>query len=177
MRGVFGRRRLQGTALALIFALGGCAIPKPLNPVLIYNRVSGRDEAKRPPPPGMDAPSPNLGAIPPRPERPPPGATDAITAALIEDRLRSGTPQPDRARAAPPAAYAPGNPPIPAGPPPLPPLAAAPAVPWDLSPPTGPVRPAGRPGAPAALPPAAPALPVPGAIPPPPPPDLLGLPR
>jgi len=170
---------MRAAALAGLLALVGCSVPKAVNPVLIYNRVSGRDDAQRLPPPGMDAPSPNLGAIPPKPERPPPGATDAISAALIEDRLRAATAQPDRARAAALPAFAPGNPPIPAGPPPPPALATAPIVAADR-PAVPPIRPAGLPAAPVPAPasvPANPPLPAPGVVPPPPPSELLGLPR
>jgi len=170
-------RRVRAlAALALAGLLAACEIPRPLNPVLIYNRISGRDEALRPPPPGLDGPRPNLGSIPPRPERPPPGATDAISAALTEDRLRSREALADRATPAPAAGFAPGKPPVPGGPPPPPPLAAAPAIPWDR--PIGPAAaPGPGPGAPALPQAAPPAAPMPSAPPPPPPPDLLGLPR
>src|SRR5215207_6369313 len=83
---------LVATAVAASFGLGGCAVPRALNPAEIYRAVSGSNDATRPVPPGLDRPFPSLGTVPPRPERPSPEARAAITAALTEDRSRSRDP-------------------------------------------------------------------------------------
>jgi hypothetical protein len=154
-------------------------VPPELDPVAIYNRISGADDAQRLPPPGMDRPTPNLASIPPRPERPSPEFRQAVTDSLEKDRAQSRDPlvlRGEPARAA--GGLAPGNPPVPAAPPPRPALAAAPRIPWTESPAAPQVRPgAVRSGQDAAAPTAAPGLPaVPDAAPAPPPPDLLGPP-
>ncbi|MFC7693142.1 hypothetical protein ACFQY5_29855 [Paeniroseomonas aquatica] len=82
----------------------------------------------------MDRPRPSLGSVPPRPERPPPEARDAISAALALNRTQSREPLALRTVPAPPAAgVAPGEPSLPAAPPPRAALTSAPAIP-------GPVR-------------------------------------
>jgi hypothetical protein len=68
--------------LGLLALLAGCDVPKDVNPVEIWRRVSGEADADRPAPPGLDRPRPNLGMVPPRPDRPPPEVRDAVTAAL-----------------------------------------------------------------------------------------------
>ncbi|RAI58916.1 hypothetical protein DOO78_10215 [Roseicella frigidaeris] len=160
--------------LATVGLLAACAVPPEVNPVAIYNRVSGADDAARLPPPGMDGPTPNLASIPPRPERPSPEFRQAVTDSLARDRTQSRDPLVLRGTPAPPAAGpSPGSPPVPAAPPPRASLAAAPPVPWAEGPAT-PRAPAGalRPSAPAA-----PRLPeVPDEAPAAPPPDLLGPP-
>jgi hypothetical protein len=155
--------------MLLVLMLGGCSVPKEVNPVEIYRTVSGAADAGRPPPPGMDRPRPNLASVPPRPERPPPEVRDAVSAALAADRERSREALAPREVPARLGAASPGDPPIPAAPPPRPSLAGAAAVPWSEAPP--------RRGRAA---PAAPAEPEPPAMPDfapaPPPPDLLGPP-
>jgi hypothetical protein len=161
-------RSVQAGVLLVLAALGGCSVPKDVNPVEIYRRISGEADAGRPPPPGMDRPRPNLASVPPRPERPPPEVRDAISAALAADRERSREALAPRAEPARFPAASPGDPAIPAAPPPRPSLAGAPAVPWSEAPPRrgGAAAPA-EPEAPPAMPDLAPA---------PPPPDLLGAP-
>ncbi|MBL6456887.1 hypothetical protein JMJ55_16235 [Belnapia sp. T6] len=171
------RRHRSGAVWLLAwvpFALAGCSVPKQVNPIEIYRTVSGEADAGRPPPPGMDRPRPNLASIPPRPERPPPEVRDAISAALAASREQSRTPLPPRAVPAGPVAASPGDPPIPAAPPPRPSLAGAPAVPWSDAPRrAAPGSPAGRTQPePEAPPPPS----MPDAAPAPPPPDLLGPP-
>ncbi|MDO9712405.1 hypothetical protein [Paracraurococcus lichenis] len=170
-------------AAALLCALAGCSVPEEVNPVAIYNRISGNDDARRPAPPGMDLPSPNLASIPPRPERPPPELRNAISAALAEDRTRSREPLLLRSIPAPGAAVggAPRDQVMPAAPPPRASLAAAPRIPLTEAPagqPTAAPRAEpgqGAPPRPGAAP--APALPeMPAEAPAPPPPDLLGAP-
>ena len=112
-------------------SLAGCEVPKEVNPVEIYRTISGEADAGRLPPPGMDRPRPSLGSVPPRPERPPPEARDAISAALALDRSESRDPLAARSQPAPPAAAAaPGDPLLPAAPPPRAALTSAPAIPW-----------------------------------------------
>jgi hypothetical protein len=171
--------------------LGGCAVPKEVNPVEIWRRVSGASDEGRLPPPGMDLPSPNLASVPPRPERPTPEARAAVTAALAADRASSRGPVILRQVPDGSATASPGAPAVPAVPPRPPTLAAAPPVPWLQLPPrtTRPEMPASaapslRPGAAPPPPPRAlapepePALPeLPDEAPAPPPPDLLAPPR
>lgn len=186
-------RAYQAAATVLAASLGGCEVPKEVNPVHIYREVSGINDAARAPLPGLDQPFPNLAVVPPRPERPPLEAREAVSAALAADRAASREPLAPgaAARGAAPwgAAAAPGEPPVPAAPPQRAALAGAPPIPWSPAPPTG-RAPAPVPAAPpaaspgraqppvpaAATPEAAPAaLPeMPAAPPPAPPADLLG---
>lgn len=190
----------QGAAAALALLLGGCSVPDEVNPVQIYRRISGAADQGRPPPPGLDRPFPNLAQVPPRPERPPLAAREAVSGVLEADRGRSRTPlEPGPAgpgEQEPSFAAAPGNPPLPAGPPPRAALVGAAPIPWDLPPdalPAAAPRPLPGPAeaprplpGPAAMPPAAGAAPAPGATtpaaalpempaapPPPPSSDLL----
>ncbi|MBL6077139.1 hypothetical protein JMJ56_03910 [Belnapia sp. T18] len=154
----------------LVLMLGGCSVPKDVNPVEIYRRISGEADAGRPPPPGMDRPRPNLASVPPRPERPPPEVRDAVSAALAVDRERSRDVLAPRGEPARFRAASQGDPAIPAAPPPRASLAGAPSVPWsEGAPRRGRAAPAvlDEPAAPPAMPDLAPA---------PPPPDLLGAP-
>jgi hypothetical protein len=162
--------------------LGGCSVPDPVNPVLIWNRISGADDAKRPTPPGLERPFPSLGSVPARPDRPSTASRDAISAALAADRARSRDPV--ALRPAPGGGDAGGGPAaagVAAGPPARASLAAAPRIPWTDTP--APAQPAagGNPGRAAPPvpdgPPPRPQVPeVPDAAPAPPPPDLLGAP-
>ena len=173
-------RRGAGWRMPAVLAVVGwlpaaCSVPPELDPVAIYDRISGADDAKRLPPPGMDRPSPNLASIPPRPERPSPEFRQAVTDSLEKDRAQSRDPlvlRGEPARGA--GGLVPGNPPMPAAPPRRPSLAAAPRIPWTESP----AAPRATPGsARPTAPPAAPSLPaVPDAAPAPPPPELLGPP-
>ena len=132
--------RLYRAGLGLLaVSLAGCEIPKEVNPVEIYRTISGEADAGRLPPPGMDRPRPSLGSVPPRPERPPPEARDAISAALALNRAESRDPLGRRSVPAPPSAASPGDPLMPAG-------AAAPGR-ADLGACHSLGRPGGRPGA------------------------------
>jgi len=191
-------------ALACLL-LAGCDIPKAVNPVAIYREVTGLADQDRPPLPGLDQPFPNLASVPPRPEPPPAAVRESISAALASDRAESREPLALRTVPGPVVrggAASPGEPPVPAAPPPRPSLAAAPRVPWtepprpqrrsaepaasrpgqdrsgpvgsnqDMAPPLPPV-----PGAAPAPPPAELLAPAPGEVPPQPAPDLLAPPR
>ncbi len=156
-------------ALALALTLAGCALPKEIDPFVIYDEVTGDIDAGRERPPGMDGPYPSLSSVPARPERPDARTRAGLTATLEADRARSLQPLAARdagAQAAEPEV--PGTPPLPAAPPPPPTLAAAVAVPW--------VVPGGVQAMPGGLPGAAPPLPEPGEVPAGPPPDLLAAP-
>ncbi|GGC51118.1 hypothetical protein GCM10011504_31890 [Siccirubricoccus deserti] len=172
--------------------LGGCAVPKEVNPVEIWRRVSGAADEGRLPPPGMDLPSPNLASVPPRPERPTPESRAALTAALAADRASSRGPVILRQVPDGTGTTSPGSPPVPGAPPRPPSFAAAPVIPWnDVAPPRASraelpasAVPTLRPGAAPPPPPRAlapepePALPeLPDEAPAPPPPDLLAPPR
>ncbi|MCK8784240.1 hypothetical protein M0638_07600 [Roseomonas sp. NAR14] len=162
--------------MALLLPLLGaaCSVPEAVNPVAIYDRITGETFARRTPPPGLDDPFPRLGTVPERPVRPELRAREAVSAALVQDREASrralepsepappGLPSPGRA---------PGEPDVPGTPPPPPRLAAAPPIPWDATADSG-LGPA-TPGAA----PAAPSIEIGPAPPAPPPPDLLGPPR
>lgn len=135
-----------GIALALLAA--GCSVPKEVNPVEIYRQVSGNADLDRLPPPGLDQPFPNLASVPPRPERPPLAMRESVSSGLEADRARSRVPlEPGTlVTASRPFTAAPGDPPIPAAPPPEPILAGARPIPWAE--------------------PQAPPLPAPGPVPP-----------
>jgi hypothetical protein len=178
-------------AAAFGLLLGGCAVPKEVNPVEIWRRVSGAADEGRLPPPGMDLPSPNLASVPPRPERPTPESRAALTAALAADRASSRGPVILRQIPDGTGATSPGSPPVPGAPPRPPSLAAAPVIPWNqVAPPRAgrpevpasavpTLRPGAAPPPPRALAPEPePALPeLPDEAPAPPPPDLLAPPR
>ncbi|TDG25028.1 hypothetical protein E2C05_25805, partial [Paracraurococcus ruber] len=123
-----GRQGRVWAAFAVAALLAGCAVPDEVNPVKIYNRVSGNDDALRPEPPGMDRPTPNLATIPPRPERPPPAFRQAVTESLAGDRAASRDPLVLRSIPAPgqgPRTGAPAETGMPAAPPAPPRLAGA----------------------------------------------------
>ena len=177
-RGVPG----PGLAMGLVLALLGtaCSVPDEVNPVVIYDRISGAADAGRPVPPGLDQPFPNLASIPPRPERPSPEFRASVTEALAQDRARARDPLVLRSVTAPGASGgAPaGDAAMPAAPPRRAALAAAPAIPWTDAPAT-PARQGARPPAGGTVTPAAPApvLPeMPAEAPAAPPPELLGPP-
>ncbi|MFZ4408809.1 MAG: hypothetical protein ACOYOH_15810 [Paracraurococcus sp.] len=175
MRALRLRRGGFGAGLLICLLGGGCAVPEPLDPVAIYNRVSGKDDETRLPPPGMDRPLPNLASIPPRPERPPLGFRQSVTDALANDRASARDPLVLRSVPAPGAsggALA-GEPPMPAAPPRRANLAAAPGIPWGEAParPRALIDGATMPAAPA------PTLPeMPAEAPAAPPAELLGPP-
>jgi len=190
VRGPMLRRQARGLALLAPLLLWGCAVPGQLDMGLLGRDISGAAAGARLPPPGLDRPFPNLASVPPIPERPNPAARLAITQGLQEQRDLLNTPLPDRrgtSRLM--EGPAPGQPPIPARPPPPVSLARAPVIPWTTSPAPAALRPAAAspmavpagpaPSGPAPLSPApAPAAPddiLPGEVPALPSADLLGL--
>jgi hypothetical protein len=168
-RGQAGNRALaRATMLVLALAPAACSIPPEIDPRVIYKEVTGEADAGRERPPGVDRPFPNLGTVPPRPQRPDPAARATITQALEADRGQSREAMAPRVEPAPPGEASPGSPLVPAAPPPPPSLARAAPVPWAPPPGMG----GGATTAPAPNPPA----PEPGEEPAAPPPDLLGAP-
>jgi len=168
-----GRHRRDQARSALLGALllaGGCSAgqgPEAIGPIARYilgPAYEGREE-----PPGVEAPYPNLGTIPPRPALPDPALRDRVTAALAEERDRSRDPlDPERRPVPIRRAGTPGDAAMPMRPPAPPPLARAPAISWEEP------RPTAAPGP--AVPPAPVAMPDTGTAPPPPPPAELLLP-
>lgn len=178
----------HAASAALLLALAGCGDTVSLNPISWWHDLEGgRIAEDRPPPPNVDAPYPNLGSVPTRPQ-----AIDAATRGRIANGLVA-----DRANAQYGASQAPlGS--VPARPAALPPstgtlsasLPAASAPPLSGSPqgpPPADIRSAPPRPAPiarvetSALPP--PAAPTPDAAPmpiipagPPPPPGIAGVP-
>jgi outer membrane protein OmpA-like peptidoglycan-associated protein len=72
---------------ALALLLAGCSTLDSLNPVTIYHRIEGgRIAEQRQPPPGSDAPDPNLSTVPSRPAPPDKNAMERLTRGLIADR-------------------------------------------------------------------------------------------
>lgn len=140
--------------------LAGCDPPARADVRAVTRELVGFGLEARLPPPGIDAPSPNLASVPPRPEPPNRAARDAITQGLEAARAAAQTPlDPRRAEGMARFAPAPGAPPLPAAPPAPPRLVAAPAIPW---------APAVVPGTEAAMP-----LPELGPLPAAPAPELL----
>lgn len=171
--------------LLLPLLLGACAVPKEINPVWIYDQVSGRADRARPVPPGLDQPYPNLASVPPRPEKPPLAVREQLSVALATDRAQSRSPLEPRAGAAAAVfAPAPGTPPLPGLPPPPAQLAGARPIPWDgpgVEPPApapAAAQPGVQPAAAGPAPAARPATAPPDLLAPPPPPsrDLLAPP-
>lgn len=181
--GVMHWCRLRKAVAALsALLLSGCAsAPAAINPVDWYHDLEGGPiAAKRAPPPGANAPYPNLANVPPRPHVVSAAERDRITAALLTDRTRANqqavlAPLPSSAPSA-PAQAASGSQPPAAAPLAVPPPAVSPA---SLSPPrsgsappassfaAGASRPAATPTATLAA--AAAAMPAVPAAPPPPP--------
>ena len=195
---------IGGALLLPLVLLAACGVvPDEANPVMIWRHATGESAADRLPPPNLGEPYPNLGTVPPRPDRPSLATREAMSAALVAEREGSRRPlEPGSGPALRGVTASPGNPPIPAGPPPRAALSVAPrigvggAMPGAGTPPA----PGGTPG-PAALPvvppapdpppgvaprpsaptrtapapqgPAPSAEPSPAAPPPPPPADLL----
>ncbi|MBX9698076.1 MAG: hypothetical protein K2X74_01510, partial [Acetobacteraceae bacterium] len=97
--------------MALVLLLGGCTVPKEVNPVEIYRQVTGIADRGREPPPGLDQPYPHLSVVPPRPERPPLAMREGVTSALVADRTRSRAPlEPGGTPVTPAFVPAPGQP-------------------------------------------------------------------
>jgi hypothetical protein len=182
-----GGRADQARPLLLLALLAAsCSAgsgPEDIGP--IFSRIFGPAYEGREPPPGADAPFPNLGTVPPRPAVPDPAVRDALTAALADQRQRSRNPLDPEMRPEPvrPAGTA-GDRSMPMAPPGPPRLGAAPRIPLDDPMPVAPAAaappavtappasaPAAAPAPPAASPPAR--EPMSEAPPPPPPAELL----
>jgi outer membrane protein OmpA-like peptidoglycan-associated protein len=111
-RGVSERPSLvQGFAVAAaMLALAGCTNPVgSYDPVAWWHQLEGgRIAQARPPPPGIDAPYPNLATIPAKPQALSPTARAETANALLADRangnyaLSAPLPAPPPAPAAPP---------------------------------------------------------------------------
>jgi len=70
--------------------LGGCSLPSTSNPVQWWHEMEGGAIAQqRPPPPGIDAPYPNLGSVPPKPDMPDPAARQRLSGTLLADRANA----------------------------------------------------------------------------------------
>src|SRR5690348_8595693 len=68
---------------AALLLAAGCGPRGTINPVQWWHGLQGGAIAQhRPPPPNADAPYPNLGSIPPKPEMPDPAARQRIASAL-----------------------------------------------------------------------------------------------
>jgi len=141
--------------LAVVLLAGGCVGTPAEGPVEFLRNIRGDGLNGREAPPGLDGAYPNLARVPPRPERPPAAARDALSAALLRERemagapIRAGQPVPPRPPGLEGSMAVPETAPAPVA------LTAAPRVPWEVP------APAPR-GAPAAVPvPARPALPAP----------------
>jgi hypothetical protein len=148
-------RRAAGLLLALVLA--GCSdgVPKDADPRTWWRNLSGAYLDGREPPPGRDAPYPNLATVPQRPVPPDAATRAAITAGLAADRQGSR----DALIVAPVGPALPGaGLPGPARPPAPPRLAAVPPIRLDPQP------------APQAAPRAAPVVVAPAAEPQSPPP-------
>lgn len=77
---------LLGAALLL----AGCGERSNINPLQWWRELQGGAIAQqRPPPPNADAPYPNLGSVPPKPEMPDPAARQRIASALAADRANA----------------------------------------------------------------------------------------
>ncbi len=79
----------------LLLALAGCSggIPQDADPRYWWRNISGGYLEGREPPPGRDAPYPNLATVPPRPVPPSAEERAALTAALAADREGSRSEQ------------------------------------------------------------------------------------
>ncbi len=173
--------RLRGKANQARFCallgllLAGCATEPGQAVVKFWDRAWGPATEGRPAPPQADAPYPNLGTIPPRPETPDMAAREALAAGLVRERQASRA-----ALGALPGSTSRGAPPPPALAPALTgmatraPAAAAPAQ----QPAPAPVpEPASTPAPPAIAPAGVPAPPMLAPAGAPPPPVLRDAPR
>ena len=77
-------------ASGAVLALAGCGSTALRNPVQWWHeREGGAIARQRPPPPNIDAPYPNLGSVPPKPDMPDPAARQRLTAALLAARANA----------------------------------------------------------------------------------------
>nr|WP_294503285.1 OmpA family protein [uncultured Rhodopila sp.] len=77
-------------AVGAVCLLAGCSSTSSMNPVNWWHRSEGGKIAEeRPPPPGADAPYPNVGTVPARPAPPDADALKKLTDSLIADRANA----------------------------------------------------------------------------------------
>jgi hypothetical protein len=119
--------------LAALLITAGCTAGQGSEAIgPLWDHLTGPAYEGRDAPPGVDAPPPNLGTIPPRPTVPDLAVRDALTAALAEERQRSRNPLDAEMRPVEPRpSGTPGNASMPFQAPGPPPLRAAPHVSWD----------------------------------------------
>ena len=157
----------------LALMLAGCQTEPGQAVAKFWDRAWGPATEGRPAPPGANAPFPNLGTVPPRPETPDAASRDALAAGLVRQLEASRAPL-----GALPGAVPRLGPPPPA----LAPALAGMAIPAPAMP-AVPAAPAATPQQPAPAPVAAPepaGIPAPPALAPagvPPPPVLRDAPR
>ncbi len=166
----------------LALLLAGCETEPGQAVTKFWDRAWGPATEGRPAPPRADAPFPNLGTVPPRPQTPDMASREALAAGLVQQREASREPL-----GALPGAAARGAPPPPALAPALSglaipaPAATAPGEPAPQATPAQPAAPAPEPAGIPAPPIIAPAgIPAPPALAPagaPPPPVLRDPPR
>ena len=165
----------------LALLLPGCQTEPGQNVAKFWNRAWGPENEGRPAPPNADAPFPNLGTVPPRPEIPDMAAREALANRLVQQREASREPLGALPGAAPrlgppPPALAPPLASI-ASPPPAPPPALA-VTPQQATPtPVTAPEPSGIPAPPMIAPSGIPAPPMLTPAGPPPPPVLRDPPR
>ncbi|MFO0200564.1 MAG: hypothetical protein ACK530_18430 [Alphaproteobacteria bacterium] len=166
----------------LAVLLAGCQTEPGQKMAKFWDRAWGPATEGRPAPPNADAPFPNLGTVPPRPETPDMATREALATRLVQQReasreplgaLPGGAPR----GAPPPPALAPAL----AGmaiPPPAIAAPAAPSAPQQAAPsPVAAPEPAGIPAPPVIAPAGIPAPPVLAPAGTPPPPVLRDAPR
>jgi hypothetical protein len=165
----------------LALLLPGCQTEPGQNVAKFWNRAWGPENEGRPAPPNADAPFPNLGTVPPRPEIPDMATREALAARLVQQREASRAPLGALPGAAPrlgppPPALAPPLASI-ASPRPAPPPALA-VTPQQATPtPVTAPEPSGIPAPPMIAPSGIPAPPMLTPAGPPPPPVLRDPPR
>lgn len=165
----------------LALLLPGCQTEPGQAVAKFWNRAWGPENEGRPAPPNADAPFPNLGTVPPRPEIPDMATREALAARLVQQREASRAPLGALPGAAPrlgppPPALAPPLASI-ASPPPAPPPALA-VTPQQATPtPVTAPESSGIPAPPMIAPSGIPAPPMLTPAGPPPPPVLRDPPR
>jgi hypothetical protein len=165
----------------LALLLPGCQTEPGQIVAKFWNRAWGPENEGRPAPPNADAPFPNLGTVPPRPEIPDMATREALAARLVQQREASRAPLGALPGAAPrlgppPPALAPPLASI-ASPRPAPPPALA-VTPQQATPtPVTAPEPSGIPAPPMIAPSGIPAPPMLTPAGPPPPPVLRDPPR
>ncbi|MCA3364315.1 MAG: hypothetical protein INF79_01710 [Roseomonas sp.] len=179
-------RANQAQLCALLgLMLAGCQTEPGQAVAKFWDRAWGPATEGRPAPPGADAPFPNLGTVPPRPETPDMAAREALAARLVQQREASREPLGTLPWAAPrgappPPALAPAlaGMAIPAPTIAAPALPAPPNVPQPAAPaPAALPEPFGIPAPPVIAPAGIPAPPMLAPSAPPPPPVLRDAPR